>query len=54
MGAAAPKPLNLRAMSNAWDNPIAFASELSRCYAQLEASGHRQLTRDWTTRKEDT
>ncbi|MCK2022764.1 hypothetical protein KZC52_07505 [Microbacterium sp. kSW2-24] len=54
MGAAAPKPLNLRAMSNAWDNPIAFASELSLYYSQLEASGHRQPARDWTTEQEAT
>ncbi|WP_144881128.1 hypothetical protein [Microbacterium paraoxydans] len=48
MGAAAPKPLNFRALSNAWDDPVAFARELSRYYSQLEASGHRQPTRDWT------
>lgn len=49
MGAPAPKPLNFRALSNAWDDPLAFARELSRYYSQLEASGHRQPTRDWTT-----
>ncbi|MEZ7755591.1 hypothetical protein O5Y58_08760 [Microbacterium paraoxydans] len=49
MGAAAPKPLNFRALSNAWDDPLAFARELSHYYSQLEASGHRQPTRDWTT-----
>jgi len=48
-GAAAPKPLNFRALSNAWNDPIAFARELSRYYSQLEASGHRQRPRDWTT-----
>lgn len=48
MGAAAPKPLNFRALSNAWDDPIAFARELSHYYRQLEASGHRQPARDWT------
>lgn len=48
MGAAAPKPLNFRALSNAWDDPIAFARELSRYYRQLEASGHRAPARDWT------
>lgn len=52
MGAAAPKPLNFRALSNAWDDPLAFARELSHYYSQLEASGHRQPTRDWTTAKE--
>lgn len=50
MAAAAPKPLNMRAMSNAWDDPIAFARELSRYYTQLEASGHRQPAHDWTRR----
>jgi hypothetical protein len=49
MGTSAPKPLNFRALSNAWDDPLAFARELSRYYSQLEASGHRQPTRDWTT-----
>ncbi|SDR83270.1 hypothetical protein [Microbacterium paraoxydans] len=49
MGAAAPKPLNFRALSKAWDDPIAFARELSQYYRQLEASGHRQPTRDRTT-----
>ena len=49
MGAAAPKPLNFRALSNAWDDPLAFARELSRYYKQLEASGHRARCRDTTT-----
>ncbi len=49
MGVAAPKPLNFRALSNAWDDPLAFARELSRYYSQLAASGHRHPTRDWTT-----
>lgn len=49
MGAAAPKPLNFRALSKAWDDPVAFARELSQYYRQLEASGHRQPARDWTT-----
>lgn len=48
MGAAAPKPLNFRALSNAWDDPIAFARELSHYYHQLEASGHRKPARAWT------
>lgn len=49
MGASAPKPLNFRALSKAWDDPVAFARELSQYYRQLEASGHRQPARDWTT-----
>lgn len=48
MGTAAPKPLNFRALSDVWDDPIAFARELSAYYRQLEASGHRQPARDWT------
>lgn len=45
---SAPKPLNMRAMSEAWDDPIAFARELHRYYSQLEASGHRLPAHDWT------
>lgn len=44
----APKPLNLNAMSRAWDDPVAFARELHQYYSQLEASGHRLPTHDWT------
>lgn len=45
---SAPKPLNMRAMSAAWDDPIAFARELHKYYTQLEASGHRLPAHDWT------
>ena len=45
---SAPKPLNMRAMSEAWNDPIAFARELHRYYSQLEASGHRLPAHDWT------
>lgn len=45
---SAPKPLNFRAMSNAWDDPIAFARELNKYYAQLAESGSRTLPPDWT------
>lgn len=50
----APAPLNMTAMANAWDNPAAFARELNNYYSQLEASGHRLPTHDWTERKETT
>jgi hypothetical protein len=45
---SAPKPLNMRAMSQAWDDPVAFARELHHYYSQLEASGHRLPAHDWT------
>lgn len=45
---SAPKPLNFKAMADAWDNPIAFARELNRYYAQLAESGARQEPHDWT------
>ena len=50
----APAPLNMTAMSAAWDDPIAFARELANYYAQLEASGHRLPTHDWTERQDNT
>lgn len=31
----APMPTNFRAMSDAWDNPIAFAKEVHQYYQQL-------------------
>lgn len=43
-----PAPLNMRAMSNAWDDPVAFARELHRYHRQLQASGHRLPAHDWT------
>lgn len=46
---SAPKPLNMRAMSQAWDDPVAFARELARYYQHLEASGHRVPAHDYTT-----
>ncbi|GAA3941935.1 hypothetical protein [Microbacterium soli] len=45
----APAPSNLTAMSEAWDDPVAFARELHHYYSQLEASGHRLPAHDWTT-----
>lgn len=47
MGAPAPAPANLRAMSDAWDNPVAFGRELAQYYKQLRESGHFD-ERDWT------
>lgn len=47
----APKPANFRALANAWDSPIAFASELARYYAQLEESGYRMPAPDITTER---
>lgn len=37
MTRTAPKPANFTAMANAWDDPVAFARELDRYYAQLAA-----------------
>lgn len=50
---SAPKPVNMRAMSDAWDDPIAFARELHNYYSQLEASGHRLPAHDWTASQQD-
>lgn len=36
----APAPLNLTAMADAWDNPIAFAAALNAYYAQLSDQGY--------------
>lgn len=47
----APAPLNMSAMASAWDNPIAFARELSNYYSQLEETGHRPVTHHWTERE---
>lgn len=52
MGSPAPKPRNFRAMTNAWNDPVAFAKEITLYYSQLEASGHRVPTRDWVTSQE--
>lgn len=43
----APKPLNFRAMSNAWNDPVAFARELNAYYAQLAEAGAQQTQADW-------
>ena len=50
---SAPKPINMQAMAEAWEDPVAFARELHKYYTQLEASGHRLPAHDWTNRKED-
>lgn len=34
----AAKPINFEAMSDAWNDPIAFARELNTYYAQLRES----------------
>lgn len=44
----APKPANFRALTKAWDSPIAFATELAKYYSQLEDSGHRLPAPDIT------
>lgn len=49
---SAPKPANFQAMADAWDDPVAFASELHRYYEQLEASGHRATAVDRTEPRE--
>lgn len=36
----APAPLNLTAMADTWDNPIAVAAQLNAYYAQLEREGY--------------
>lgn len=38
---SAPKPANFRSLADAWDSPVAFATELARYYSQLEGSGYR-------------
>ena len=48
---SAPKPANFQALVDAWDSPIAFASELSRYYSQLEDSGLRMPAPDITTER---
>lgn len=40
-----PKPVNFRAMADAWDDPIRYAAELARYYQQLEQDGHRARAR---------
>ena len=47
----APPPLNLAAMADAWNNPIAFAAQLQTYYAQLEREGYRLPTPDITTER---
>lgn len=37
----ASRPLNLAAMADAWNDPIAFAAQLASYYQQLERSGYR-------------
>lgn len=51
----AAKPANFRALADAWDSPIAFATELSRYYSQLAECGHLMPAPDITSeRKEET
>lgn len=38
---SAPRPANFRALADAWDSPIAFATELAKYYSQLEDDGYR-------------
>lgn len=45
----APKPANFQALADAWDDTDAFAAELLKYYAELEASGHRVPADDVTT-----
>lgn len=46
---SAPRPANFRALANAWDSPVAFATELAKYYSQLTDSGHRLPAPDITT-----
>ena len=50
---SAPRPLNFRALADAWDDPVAFARELHKYYAQLQASGHRLPHHDYFQQRED-
>ncbi|WP_171821934.1 hypothetical protein [Microbacterium sp. CGR1] len=50
---SAPRPANFAALADAWDSPIAFATELSRYYAQLAESGHILPAPDITTKREE-
>ncbi|MGM1018000.1 MAG: hypothetical protein ACQEW8_10730 [Actinomycetota bacterium] len=43
----------MRAMADAWNNPAAFATELARYYRQLEDSGHRLPTYDYTSPRKE-
>lgn len=45
----APPPLNLAAMANAWNDPVAFAAQLASYYRQLEEAGLRVSADDITT-----
>lgn len=44
----APKPSNFEAMSDAWSDPLAFAAEVSRYYADLAQQGRRAPADDFT------
>jgi hypothetical protein len=39
----APKPDNFDAMSDAWDNPVAFAREVAVYNTQLVEAGHAPM-----------
>lgn len=45
----APILANFRALADAWDSPIAFATELAKHYSQLEDNGHRMPAPNITT-----
>lgn len=51
---SAPKPANFRALADAWDSPVAFASELARYYSQLTEAGYVMPAPDITSEKEHT
>jgi len=49
---SAPPPVNLHAMADAWNDPIAFAAQLNAYYRQLEQCGYRIPDSDITTTNE--
>lgn len=46
-----PAPLNLAAMADAWEDPVAFAAQIATYYAQLEREGFRSPTPDITNER---
>jgi hypothetical protein len=48
----APRPVNFRALADAWDSPIAFAVELAKYYSQLNEAGYIMPAPDITQSKE--
>lgn len=49
----APKPANFRALADAWDSPIAFATELSKYYSQLTDAGYVMPAPDITNERKE-